>query len=93
MRNYKRKTNRATTSSDIMLRAIRNIKIKGRSIRNVAKDFDIPYRTLSHYCKKIMETDIQNIGSDISINVGYSKCKMVSCFKNIISIDICYSST
>lgn len=69
-----------------MLRAVRSIKIEGRSIRSVTKNFDIYFRTLSRYCKKIIETDIQDIGSDISIDVRYNKCKMVN-YENIISIN------
>lgn len=53
-----------------ILRVVRSVKAEGRSIRSVAKDFYISFRTLSRYYKKVIEADVQNTESDISIHVG-----------------------
>jgi len=38
-RTYKRKTERANTAPDTVLRAVRAVRIENRSIRSVARDF------------------------------------------------------
>lgn len=49
---YKRKTNRATrTPHDVMERAVHEVE-SGKSLRSVAKDFDIDKMTLQRYRKK-----------------------------------------
>ena len=51
-RTYKRKTERANTALDIVLRAVRAVRIENRSIRSVARDFGIPFRSLTRYCSR-----------------------------------------
>lgn len=70
MRNYKKKTTRGTTPTDVMARAVKMVKAEGRSIRSVAKDFDIPFRTLARYCQKANHSPIEK--------VGYTQHRLVS---------------
>lgn len=78
VRNFKRKTEMGKAPADILLRAARLVKINGSSIRQAAKDFDINYRTLARYCKKIPETDLLNDQLVTpSIPVGYKKNHLI----------------
>lgn len=60
MRTYKRLSDKGKTKADVMLRAARQVKVDGRSVRSVAKDFDMPYRTLDGYCHKFNEDEIKS---------------------------------
>ena len=71
MRNYKKKTTGGTTSTDIMKRAVKMVKDEGRSIRSIATDFDIAFRTLARYCQKANRSPI--------VKVGYTQHRLVSC--------------
>lgn len=76
VRNYKRKTERASTPADVMLRAAKRVKCEHKPIRGVARDFAIPFRTLARYCKKI--TDEQLKGDDeVTLRVGYAAHRKV----------------
>ena len=46
-RTYKRKTERANIAPDTVLRAVRAVRIENRSIRSVARDFGIPFRSVN----------------------------------------------
>lgn len=58
MRNYKRKTDRGKTPPDVMLRAARTVKWGKRSILSVAKEFNIPERTLNKFCELVTDEEI-----------------------------------
>ena len=75
VRTYKRKTERASTPPDIMLRAAKGVKCEHKSIRGVARDFAIPFRTLARYCKKI--TDEELSADNVTIRVSYASHKKV----------------
>lgn len=74
MRTYRRKTDHGKTPKDIMLRAAREVLINGRSRRSVARDFDIPSRTLTRYCSKLTQEDLEN---DSTVHVGYVRSRQV----------------
>jgi hypothetical protein len=49
-RSCKRKSEMANTTADIVLRAVKSARIENRSIRNVARDFVIPF-----LCNEILQ--------------------------------------
>lgn len=67
-RNRKRKTNRGQTSADVMMQAVKAV-----GPGNFAQDYNINYRTLSRYCKKIKKKG----DSAEVISVGYVKIRQV----------------
>lgn len=77
-RVHKKKTNRGLVSASLMLRAAREVKIYAKSIRSVAKDFGINYRTLSRYCKKFTSEEINNSAvSRPSTKIGYQRNRQI----------------
>jgi len=50
-----KKTDRSTISPDIIFKTVRTVKIHNLSIRQAALEFNMNYRVLSSYCKKIPE--------------------------------------
>lgn len=76
VRRYERKTDRASTPADLILRAVRCVKCEHKSIRGVARDFHIPYRTLARYCQKITDGQLQG-EDDATLTVGYATHRQV----------------
>ncbi|KAJ8933219.1 hypothetical protein NQ314_014151 [Rhamnusium bicolor] len=58
VRKHIRKTTRASTPSNIILRAVREVKIDKNSIRSTATKCDIPF------CSKILEEELSNVNSN-----------------------------
>ena len=53
VRDYKRKTTRAKIDPEVLLLAVKDIKERKGSFRDVAADYGINYRTLGRYCHKL----------------------------------------
>nr|XP_047138897.1 uncharacterized protein LOC124814861 [Hydra vulgaris] len=86
VRNFKRKTNRGYTSGDVIMCAVKDVKINNISIRSAAKNHGINYRTLARYCKKIIITNpshgsiadlIDKIENPTSLNVIGYKSRLI----------------
>jgi len=78
VRKQERKTDRGKTRPDIILKAVRAVKIHNLSIRQAALEFKMNYRTLSRYCKKIPEEDYLHENIVIpTVHVGYAKNKQI----------------
>ena len=71
MRNYKRKAERGLTSPDVVLRAAREIKLTNKSIRSVAREYNIPDRTLTRFCAKVSQREIEGNDPLLTTNLGY----------------------
>lgn len=72
VRHHKKKTDRGNTSTETMLRAAREVVLNNKSIRQTAKDFNVNYRTLARYCKKIPMNELRNERlNQSSIPIGY----------------------
>ncbi|KAK4883360.1 hypothetical protein RN001_006679 [Aquatica leii] len=69
VRTYKRKTDRSTPSSDVLLRAARTVKDNNHliSIRQAVKDFNVHYRTLARYCQKTANEVLANGISNVQM--------------------------
>jgi hypothetical protein len=52
MRTYRRKTNRSATSAEQLLIAAEAVRQTGRSIRNVANEYEINFMKLHRFCRK-----------------------------------------
>lgn len=66
-----------------MLRAAKEVKLKHKSIRSLAKEFGIPDRTLTRFCSKVKDGEIN--GADVlpSTIVGFYATRKVGKFSNI----------
>jgi len=67
IQKQERKTNQGKTSSDIILKTVEAVKIHNLFIRQAAVEFNMNYRVLSRYCKKIFEYDYQFCGNQSRI--------------------------
>lgn len=76
-RSFKKKTDRGNVPAEVILRAVRMVKIEKKTIRGVAKDLDINYRTLTRYCHKIPDADVY--GDEIlpTVSVGFTPNRQV----------------
>ncbi|KAJ8933909.1 hypothetical protein NQ314_013710 [Rhamnusium bicolor] len=70
MRTYKKKSQRGLTPPDVMLRAVKAVKIDHRSLRETSRDFKIPLMTLRRYCQKFSNEEIK-AGNAPNTVVGY----------------------
>lgn len=77
-RHYKRKSDRGLVLPALMLSAARVVKIYGKSIRSVAKNFGINYRTLTRYCKKFTDEEIgYEAVSTPTTKIGYQRNRQI----------------
>lgn len=77
VRTYKRKTNRASTSPDTMLKAVRQVLLFKKTIRAAAEEFGINYRTLARYCTKIPREEVEGDAEHPSCTVGFVGARQV----------------
>jgi len=73
-----RERHRNKTPPDIILKAVRAMKLRNLSIRQAASEFNMNYRILSRYYKKISEEDYLHENIVIpTIQAGYVKNKLI----------------
>ncbi|KAI2644308.1 MFS-type transporter clz9 [Labeo rohita] len=77
VRTYKRKTNRASTAPDTMLKAVRQVLVFKKTIRGAAEEFGINYRTLARYCTKIPREEVEGSAEHPSCAVGFVGARQV----------------
>ena len=70
VRTFVRKSERGRTTADNMLAAVRQVKLQNKTIRSTAKDFKIPFRTLTRYCSKMTPDQIE--GKE-HLSIGYKR--------------------
>uniref|UniRef100_A0A3B3SB11 HTH CENPB-type domain-containing protein n=1 Tax=Paramormyrops kingsleyae TaxID=1676925 RepID=A0A3B3SB11_9TELE len=75
--HYVRRTVHGQTPPDVMLRAVREVRLDNKSIRGTAERYNINYRTLARYCKKMSPEDIEGDCVQPSLPVGYVKNRIV----------------
>jgi hypothetical protein len=61
-----------------VLRAVRAVRIENRSIISVARDFRIPFRSLTRYCSRASEDDKRRISQNSTFSIGYKKARQLS---------------
>lgn len=83
VRTYKRKTNRAAIDPNVMKLAVEEV-LKGRSLRKVAEQFGLNFKTLANYRKNYHKdvdspkpTDVQSLAVPWP-RFGYAKARSVS---------------
>lgn len=62
MRTYKRKTDRGTTSEELLRRAADAVIKEGRKIKTVARELDICHMTLFRFIKKLKANETPSVG-------------------------------
>jgi hypothetical protein len=79
MRTYTKKSRRGLTPPDIMLRAVRAVKIDKRSLRETSRDFEIPLMTLRRYCLKFSPEEFNSLNNNVPQTIiGYIPNRQVS---------------
>jgi len=53
VRNYKRTSSRAKVPIEVIKIAVKKVLVDNMSRRSVAQDYNIPFKTLSRYCKNV----------------------------------------
>jgi hypothetical protein len=59
---------------ETVLRAVRSARMENRSIRSVARDFGIPFRSLTRYCSRAFG-DIRGISQNPTFSIEYEKTR------------------
>ncbi|KAG1960135.1 uncharacterized protein LOC120466920 [Pimephales promelas] len=77
VRTYKRKTTRASTAPETMLKAVRQVLVFKKTIRGAAEEFGINYRTLARYCTKIPREEVEGAAEHPSCSVGFIAARQV----------------
>ncbi|XP_067296567.1 uncharacterized protein [Pseudorasbora parva] len=77
VRTYKRKTTRASTAPETMLKAVRQVLVFKKTIRGAAEEFGINYRTLARYCTKIPREEVEGSAEHPSCTVGFIGARQV----------------
>ncbi|XP_067129333.1 uncharacterized protein [Centruroides vittatus] len=77
VRNYKRKTDRNAQPEDVLLSSAKAVKNDGQpiSIRKAAEEYNIYYRTLARFCKKITDEKLDSGSS--TAQMGYKNSRQV----------------
>lgn len=77
VRKYKRLTERGNFTKETIRRAVLQVKNEHVSVRQAAKNFDLNYKTLGRYCKKLSKDKANQGENTITLSVGYKKTRMV----------------
>lgn len=79
MKNYIRKTDRASIPKNIVIEAVKKVVEHGNSYNAISRSYNIPRRSLVRYCKQyrnIKTTSDASLSTEmIDISVGYKECK------------------
>ena len=67
------KDTKSSVKSDVMLRAVRQVRFDNKSVQGTARDFEINYQTLLRYCNKSTDVQITGHHGEPSIEIGYRK--------------------
>jgi hypothetical protein len=79
MRNYVRKTNRASRPKDMIIEAIKEILKDGNSFYAVSKKYNIPRPSLKRYCEqycnmlKTSGKNLSDLSKELDISIGNEK--------------------
>lgn len=75
VREYRKRTNRGSFDKETIRKAVLQVKNENISIRQAAKFFELNYKTVGRYCKKLSAEDLNQ--DQLNIDVGYGKPRMV----------------